>query len=790
MNPAGASVPRALARERARRISKVRYRLELRIAARARTLHGRSQITFDLRPRDRPRDVMLDWRPQCTPAALAAALATLRVNGVTSGLRAHARGRLRLSARDLNAGTNLVELAWTTPIGTRGAAISRYLDSADGQEYIHTLFVPADASSVFPCFDQPDLKAVFELELRLPAHWQAIANAPLERVQAEGASRSYRFTATEPISTYAFAFAAGPWVPIAAGDVADQTRLWVRRSQHQRAAASVQEVLRLNREAVRYCSRYFAHPFPFAKYDLVAIPHFSYRGMEHAGATFLDEDAVLLPDDCGTRERFRRAQLVFHETAHQWMGDLVTMRWFDDLWLKEGYANLMAYKLAGRMFSADMAKLEFLALKASAYRTDQTRGAPALHQPLADLAAAKSAYGSIVYAKAPAILRATERKLGTAVFRRAARDLVRRHAYDVADSHDLVASWERASGESLDAWARAWILRPGTPKRRTRSVAALLRAAEEDYLIVQPDRSVLAAIPPRIARTRKAVQRMQLWDALWQAVWDAELAPRRYIEIVLSCLADETQPVIVERVLQHLHAAMEGLLLPPQRQTLATAVEHSLWTAMQACAEPETRRAWFDGYILLARTAQALVRLQALLGRRRSVAGLALKPQHRLRIAAALVARGAIDRSQAQACLLRDAIDPGASGLALMAAQPDAAAKRAVFARYLDDASLPEPWIGASLAYFNHPAHAALTRPLLARALGALPELERTHKIFFVDQWLAAFVGSQHNAQAFAIVRAQLERKSLAPSLRLKLLEAADQLERRLRIRARFGARS
>jgi aminopeptidase N len=188
--------------------------------------------------------------------------------------------------------------------------------------------------------------------------------------------------------------------------------------------------------------------------------------MEHAGASFLREDSVLFPSDPSDYDHMRRANLIFHETSHQWFGDLVTMRWFDDLWLKEGFANYMAAKASAALLPQYPAWNAFHALKTSAYRTDVTRGTTAIYQPIPNLASAKSAYGNIVYSKAPAILKQAEFSLGEAVFERALRDFVRRHAYGAAQWSDLVRAFERASGKNLQRWADAWVKRRGMPAVR------------------------------------------------------------------------------------------------------------------------------------------------------------------------------------------------------------------------------------------------------------------------------------------------------------------------------------
>jgi aminopeptidase N len=256
-------------------------------------------------------------------------------------------GHLNLSAI---TGQNTLTLAFTSNAAPAGKAITRYEDKDDGNEYFYTLFVPMDASMAFPCFDQPDLKARFTLDLQHPDGWSVVGNtAP---VTASGTHA--QFAETRPISTYLFAFAAGPFAAVRSQNPRSQpstcaSRNWSAHGRKRRKCS------RWPRAASLISPSYFAQPFPFPKYDLVLIPGFPFGGMEHAGATFLNEDAVLFRST-PTRERlfFRRNLLVLHETCHQWFGDLVTMRWFDDLWLKEGFAQYMAYKAHG----ADRACIE------------------------------------------------------------------------------------------------------------------------------------------------------------------------------------------------------------------------------------------------------------------------------------------------------------------------------------------------------------------------------------------------------------------------------------------------
>jgi aminopeptidase N len=763
----------------------------------------------------------------------------LRVNGKAVKAR-HAQQHLVIPRAAVKAGANRVELQFQAPVAVAGRALTRYRDREDGARYVYSLFVPADASSAFPCFDQPDLKARFALSLEMPASWRAVSNAP---ALEESRGRA-RFAETEPIPTYLFAFAAGPFEAIELPGEA--TRLFVRRSQLARAREHAPEVLRLNRAALAFFEREFARPYPFAKYDLVLVPELAYGGMEHAGVTFLNEAAVLFPFAPSNPDLLRRAQLLFHEASHQWFGNLVTMRWFDDLWLKEGFANFMAAKAAAEIVPRLEPWSAFHALKTNAYRIDATAGTTPLRQPLANLSAAKSAYGAIVYSKGPAVLRQAEFYLGEARFRRAVRDFLQRHAWGAADWADLVRAFERAAGHDLQSWAAAWVNRRGLPNVELQWRGGALWLAQEDALGehgLWPQKLVVAAAgedgqvrtsETRLERksirvvgpaahpaarwlypnagdfgygrflldeaSRKALLaepvalpdgllRAQLVEALWESVRDAELAPQAYIGWALALAAEEADDVILAGLLARLETAFRRYLSDAQRDAIAPRLERALSQAMLDAATPSKRILLLRAYAALAWTPAGLADLQKLLEGEISLPSVALGTRDRFRLAARLAQRGVPEAAALLAALekLETGDDARRYAFAARAAQPGARAKRAMYERWRSDAALPESWVEEALEPFNAPEHAADTAPLLAPALAALPELKRTHKIFFVERWLAAFLGGQADAAALEEVR-RLLQKDLDDDLRLKVLQAADGLERAVRIRERHAA--
>ncbi len=200
---------------------------------------------------------------------------------------------------------------------------------------------------------------------------------------------------TRPISTYLIAFAAGPWQRLISTEGGRTISAYVRRSRA--GEADLDTLLALNRRALEWMERYYGTPFPFEKLDFVLAPAFPFGGMEHPGAIFYSEDRFIFRERPTQPQRLARLSTILHEVAHQWFGDLVTMRWFDDLWLKEGFATFMAAKaLADIDPSADAWKTFYLGVKPPAYAVDQTAGTRPLWQALDNLDQAKSNYGAIV----------------------------------------------------------------------------------------------------------------------------------------------------------------------------------------------------------------------------------------------------------------------------------------------------------------------------------------------------------------------------------------------------------
>jgi aminopeptidase N len=448
----GPGVSQALATARAAQIRDVRYTLSFDLTARD-SSHGTVTARFKT---TRPGDVILDFRGQ--------RLGAVAVNGKPLERVEFNGAHIRVPASAIVVGENAISITFVTKVAAAGASIIRYRDVTDGAEYLYTLLVPADANQLFPCFDQPDLKARVALTLKTPATWRAVGNAPASAParNLNDATAEHSFDETEPISTYLIAFAAGPWTTVTSPKSKRPITMYVRKSRVTEAEAD--SIILANDVAARWLEGYFARPYPFKKLDLVLAPAFPFGGMEHPGAIFYSEDRFIFRERPTLPQRLGRTATIYHEVAHQWFGDLVTMRWFDDLWLKEGFATYMAAKMQASLDTTSGAwKSFYLRNKPVAYAVDATQGTTSVWQSLANLDQAKSNYGAIVYNKAPSILKQLDYLVGPDAFQRGVRRFLDAHAYANATWRDLLAAIGAESGRSLDAWGKQYILRPGMP---------------------------------------------------------------------------------------------------------------------------------------------------------------------------------------------------------------------------------------------------------------------------------------------------------------------------------------
>lgn len=692
----GPGVSEALARERGRLIGDLRYELACAIPAeRHAPVEGRVVIRFTLAA---PHRVVLDF------AGPPDAVRRIRVGGVEVPL-AVAQGHVVVPSDLTRAGLNEIAAEFT--------AGDEVLNRRD--RLLYTLFVPARAHHAFPCFDQPDLKGRLTLTLDVPSGWEAAANTPVTRQVPIASGRRLEFGPTAPLPTYLFAFVAGELTctPVTRG--ARTFRIVHHDSDAADVARHADAVADLHVLALDWLERYTAVPCPFMPLDLVLIPSFQFRGMEHPGVVLYDAARLLLPASPTQAQLFDRASLIAHETAHMWFGNLVTMRWFSDVWLKEVFANLMASTLVAEAFPhLDHAVRFLLTHQPEAYQVDRTAGANPIRQPLGNLRDAGQLYGPIIYQKSVVMMRQLEAAVGPRAFQRAVREYLRRHAFGNADWPELLEIIGTIARRDMTAWGHAWVDEPGRPvlraetrldaagrvktlhlhmhdplgrhlhwpqvvrvavgypgrvheltARMSRSrvrvpgAAALDRPAyvlaggESGYGLFVLDAASREYLLEQVEAVPDSLTRAEAWLALWENVCAGHLDAPAFLRAAVRALSHEPEEQIAERVLGWVVRAYWRLLADDERAAIGPALESLVREAMFGASGASWRAACFHAFRDTARSPAALEWLARIWRREDEVPGLPLDEAGEMALALEIAVRGGPDADR----LIRAQVD-------------------------------------------------------------------------------------------------------------------------------------
>ena len=763
--PLDPGISLALARERSATIAAVTYDLTFHIPADAsQPVTGEVSIGFELTA---PARVILDF-----------AHPEVQLRGVMAGthlvdtVRVH--DHIVIDSGHTAAGRNIVQCAFTAG----GEALHRRGD------LLYTLFVPAKAHTAFPCFDQPDLKARVTLTLDLPAGWEALANGQEVERQETGDRVVMHFAATLPISTYLMAFAVGPLdvETVAAGG--RTFRVFHQESDAALVAANVPAIAELHLTALAWLEGYTGIPYPFGKFDILFVPSFEFGGMEHPGAVFYQQSSLLLPPSATDEERRNRAHLIAHETAHMWFGDLVTMPWFDDVWLKEVFANLMAEKILAEDQPDDGAALRFyLAHYPAAYDVDRTGGAHPIRQHLENLDLAGDLYGPIVYQKSPIAFRDLESRMGADTFRAAVREYLERFQWGSASWPDLLACCEAACGASLEAWSRQWFDTAG----RAEILPINARWPVAAYGHVRLDPATVTHLQDHIGGMHDGDARAASWLSLWESVSDGVLEPERYVTAVLRALRTEPEQALVAYLLGSLRRVFWRWLRPDGRAAAARAAEQACREGLAGSAGAPHARMWLTAVRDLTTTPEAVAWLRAVWsGQERTTAG-ALSEPDQIAIAETLaVLDGEHAETVLHAQLARTSNPQRRARLEylLPALSSSPASREAMLARLRSaECRRPEAWALDALAHLHHPLRQNHAVALIRPSLELLPDVHHTGDIFLPRRWVHATLGGHSSPPAAETVLACLATLSLSSHLRRLVLEAADDLLRVTRLR-------
>ncbi|RPF39003.1 aminopeptidase N [Streptomyces sp. TLI_185] len=731
-------------------------------------------------------------------------------------------GRIPLPAL---AGHNVLRVESVQADTATGGGVHRATDPADGEVYVWMSFEPDEARFVWACFDQPDLKAPHAFTVTAPTAWTVTSNSGGAHIEELGTARRWTFPDTPPLSTYNTVVNAGPFHEIRREADGHDLGLYARRSLAEVLDRDADEIFTLTRQGLAFYGEVFAMPFPQRRYDQVFVPEFG-GAMENYGCVTWS-DVFLRRAAPTPAERELLAKVLLHEMAHMWFGNIVTMRWWDDLWLNEAFAEFACHWAAERATRyRDAWAGHLVGDKLKAYLADQGPVSHPIHQPIHDVAQAASIFDNITYPKGASVLQQLMTYVGEENFRAGMAAYFARHAWGNTTLQDLIDSLGKASGRDLDGWRTAWLATAGTdrfslerdgetvtlvaagvPRPQVLAVGAYARDGQSlerralvrievtqprtpvaglppapDVLLIndddltfataRPDPTTLNALLRTAADLPTAISRGVAAATVWDMLTTGEATAVEAGQCITAVLAAETSDAVIEPYLT-LAANIAELWAPPgERAELTAAVAR---TCRDLAADPGRRQVALRGLARTATTAEDLAWL-------REEAGDDVDLHWRALVRAAEL--GGDVSSEAVLLLERDP-DPDAwiRALTVRAAMPDAVTKAEVWQKLAVERAVPVSSVGLVAAAFWRPAQDDLLNPYTQRYLEVIPHLHQGGMIPAMA--FTSHLFPPHAIDSGYIETAQQISDEAAPVVRSTLLERSDMVRRMLHSRSR-----
>ncbi|MFJ6892570.1 aminopeptidase N [Streptomyces hokutonensis] len=751
----------------------------------------------------------------------AARVLSATLNGVEVGPGED--GRIQLPGL---AAHNVLRVESVQADTTTGEGVHRATDPGDGEVYVWMSFEPDEARFVWACFDQPDLKAPHAFTVTAPAAWTVTSNSGDADVEELGAARRWTFPDTPPLSTYNTVINAGPFHEVRREVDGHSLGLYARRSLAEVLERDADEMFTLTRQGLGFYAEAFAMPFPQRRYDQVFVPEFG-GAMENYGCVTWS-DAFLRRAAPTPAEHGLLARVLLHEMAHMWFGNIVTMRWWDDLWLNEAFAEFACHWAAERATRHTDAWASHLMIgKISAYLSDQGPASHPIHQPIHDVAQAASIFDNITYPKGASVLQQLKTYVGEEHFRTGMAAYFARHAWGNTTLQDLIDSLSEASGRDLDTWRTAWLATAGTdrftleragdtltlvadgsPRPQVLAVGAygengdalerralvrvevtetrtpvtglpsadvlLINDDDLTFATTRPDPATRDALFRTAARLPTAISRGVAAATVWDMLTTGEATAAEAGRSLTALLVAETSDAVIEPYL-NLAANIAELWAPTaERTSLSAAVAAA---CLRLADDPGRRQVALRGLARTATTRDDLDRLRELAGADVDLHWRALVRDAEL---------GGDVTSESELLLARDP-DPDAwtRALTVRAALPDAATKAEVWQQLAVDRAVPVNAVGLVAAAFWRPGQNALLAPYAERYLEAIPKLHQGGMLLAMGYTRHLF--PLHAIDPAYIERARQASQEAVPVVRTTLLERSDEVSRMLRARGKVA---
>jgi aminopeptidase N len=766
------------------------------------------------------------------------------LNGVVVDLTGFDGERIVLTALALE---NEIVATATMSYSNDGQGLHRAVDPADEQHYVYGHSFLDAAPLVFACFDQPDLKAPYQVSVQAPPKWIVVGNGAATRT-SEG---TWVLATTKPLATYFFTVCAGPYASVTAVHDGIPLGIHARASLREPLERQAEQMLTVTAQAFDYYHELFGIRYPFGEYHQVFVPEFNAGAMENPGCVTL-RDQYVFRGAMTHDEVLTRSSTITHELAHMWFGDLVTMQWWDDLWLNESFAEYMSHRTLSEVTEFTDAWVDSsMARKPWGYAAERMPSThPVAGLPAPDAQSAMQNFDGISYAKGAATLCQLIAHIGDDAFISGVADYLRSHAYGNAALVDFLAAMERASGQDLKGWADGWLrtagldaisvettseggsMKSATLRRRrpmafpadrphTLDVAGfsggtevfrvfttvnqdetaltglvgkptanmlIPNATDLTWATIKLDEASIAAAPSELSAVPQAQARAVVWTALIDGVALAEIDPRHLLAVLATSWANESNQSIINRVGLLITQRIIPAFIPPNEQDDAQAVIATAAASMLAEAETGSPRALLAARYLASSSAdENLLRHWA--GGEQLPDGLEGDSDFRWVVLGNLARRGAIGSAGLHVALEQDRTMAGnLKWLQAKASEPDLAAKVWAWEQLTGEHGRSNYELNALAAGFWHAGDQDIIRPYVARYFSDVPALAgRVGEDALARVAALAYPASLVEDSTAEQSEAALGRPDLTASVRRAIMDADSELREALASRAVFG---
>jgi aminopeptidase N len=835
---------------RSARVSNVDYVLDFTLTGKE-TFAGTTTVTFDLKDVDAP--VTLDLKD--------ATVKSVSVNGKPVATR-YNKWFVTLDAASLAKGRNTVVIDYERLHSTNGEGLHRMVDPADGRVYTYSHFEPVAAQQMFAVFDQPDLKASYTVSVTAPRDWHVVTTTRETKIDERGANRHWTFKTTKRLSPYNFSLHAGPYQVWEDNSGKYPMRLFARQSLAKLVVPA--DWFRQTKAGIGFFEEYFGVPYPFEKYDQLIVPDFLYGAMENAGAITFAEARYGVANMTAEQKQ-SLTEVIMHEMAHQWFGNLVTMKWWNGLWLNESFASFMGVlaTVESTEFKDSWQKF-YQSGKQHAYIQDQTASTHPIEVPVPSSSNAFDNIDAITYSKGGSTLKQLRHLLGEDVFRKGVHNYLVKYSWKNATLDDFIGSLGEAAGRDLSGWTKQWLYNAGvntiaanyscsggkignftltqtapskdlpTLREQRVQIGAFkidggrltlvknvpvtytgARTAVPDmngtacpdlvypnyqdwgYAKVKLDKRSFATARTSLAKVDDPLLRAMLWQSLWDGVRDAEMPLNDFITVALNNAPLEKDYTLLGDVLGKVSeskAYLDAMNLDNAytRQT-TLALEKMAWDGVQANkGNADFQRRWFNQYVSVASSPDALTRLAGILGGQVDAAGVPVGQPQRWSIIARLNRYnypGAFDLIAQESD--RDKSDAGQiAAVAATVIRPDAAVK-ADWVKQIEDqkTTLPFSRIRTAMGSIFPAEQGALNERDADARLARLPQVDKTGGPVFMRAYAGTMIPATCTPQSVArLSRAATTMTDLSAFTRRTLLDTLQDDQRCVAIKAKLSA--